>query len=400
MITKKRLYPLIMLFLFPLLWYSCSDDKTNKGAAVQIEESPPSVSGKPEGKLIIQLSEKEKEELKIVTASVSSTIQNYSLLVPGVVFPASGYVSIISTPLDGRLSAVLVSDGDPVRKGQELFKIESLVFGNLVAEYLQGLAEERFQTTRLERLKQLVEQSISSKSELDRAMSDYQRASAASIAAVAKLKAIGVPDHEIEAFKSAENIDPSLKIHAPIAGKFDQRMVELGQSVNALEKLGRIIDTQKVLIRGYLSPEDARSIQTGDSVQIGRRDNDQLGIATVVSSVNPGLDEENRSVVVNVEIYPVDGWPKPGENVRMEIATSSLGEVFAVPLKAVTYDGNQAIVFVRKDDRTFEKRRIEIAEIRDQLAIVSGGMQNDEEVAISQVFSLKALSRFELITEE
>ncbi|WP_299578525.1 efflux RND transporter periplasmic adaptor subunit [uncultured Sunxiuqinia sp.] len=400
MTLKKHFYPLNMLLLLLTLGVGCSNDKASKEVPVQIEESPPSVSGMPEGKLIIQLSDKEKDELQIETARVSSNIQNYRLQVPGVVFPASGYVSIISTPLDGRVSAVMIRDGDPVRKGQELFKIESLVFGNLVAEYLQGLAEERFQTTRLERLKQLVEQTISSKAELDRAMSDYQRASAASIAAFAKLKAIGVPDHEIEALKSAENIDPSLKIHAPIGGKFDQRMVELGQSVNALEKLGRIIDTDKVLIKGYLSPEDARSIQMGDSVRIGRRDNDQLGIAAVVSSVNPGLDEENRSVVVNVEVHPEDGWPKPGETVRMEIATRSLGEVFAVPLKAVTYDGNQAVVFVKKDESTYEKRGIEITEIQDQFAIVNEGMQEEEEVAISQVFSLKALSRFEMIAEE
>jgi cobalt-zinc-cadmium efflux system membrane fusion protein len=63
----------------------------------------------------------------------------------------------------------------------------------MVAEYLQAVAEEKFQTSRLERMKQLVAETISSSSELERAMSDYQRAMAVSIAAYAKLKAIGVP---------------------------------------------------------------------------------------------------------------------------------------------------------------------------------------------------------------
>lgn len=399
MIQVNR-YLLYLVMVLPIVWASCSNEQAGKETASDVEETPPSVSGKSGEKLIIHLSDKEKTELDIQTTKVNSDIQNYSLIAPGVVFPASGYVSIISTPIDGRISGIMVREGDQVRKGQELFKIESLVFGNLVAEYLQSLAEEKFQTTRLARLKQLVEQTISSRAELDRAMSDYQRATAASIAAFAKLKAIGVPDHEIEALKNAEKIDPSLKIHAPISGSFDQRMVELGQSVNALEQLGRIIDQQKVLIRGYLSPEDARFIQSDDTVKITHRERIDEGLTAVVTSVNPGLDEENRSVIVNIEATPENGWPKPGENVRLEISTKSIGEVFAIPLKAVTYDGNRSVVFVKKDDQTFEKRYVDIAEIRDQYAIANGGMKAGEELAVSQVFSLKALSRYELIAEE
>jgi cobalt-zinc-cadmium efflux system membrane fusion protein len=379
---------------------SCSSEKQPEQGAANIQETPPSVSGEEPGKLIIQLSDKEKEELKVQTEKISTDIKNYHLLASGVVFPATNHVSIISTPVDGRITGIMVRDGQFVRKGQELFKLESLVFGNLVAEYLQAVAEEKFQTTRLERMKQLVEQTISSKSELDRAQSDYERARTASIAAIARLKAIGVPDHEIQAFGNADEIDPGLKIHSPISGSFEQLKVELGQSVNALEMLGRIIDLQQVLVKGYLSPEDARFVNPGDTVLISQRDDEQKKLLARVSSVNPGLDEDNRSVVVNIEVTPQSNWPKPGENVRIEISASSTGKVFAIPLKAITYDGNQAIVFVRKGPAIYEKRSVEITEVRDQFAIVRNGIAEDEEVAVSQVFSLKALSRYELIAEE
>lgn len=398
--TTVKKYLMAILFLgFPLTWISCSGggDKVTTG---EVQETPPSISGQAEGKLIVRLTDKEKTELNIQTARVSSSIQQYTLQAPGVVFPAPNHVSIISTPVDGQISAIMVHEGQMVRKGQELFKMESLVFGNLVAEYLQAIAEEKFQTSRLERLKQLVEQTISSRSELERAMSDYQRATAASISAYAKLKAIGVPDHEIEAFSNAEQIDPSLKIHASISGSFDQRMVDLGQSVNALEKLGRIIDLEQVLIKGYLSPADARFVNPGDSVTIAQREGSSLSLKARISSVNPGLDEDNRSVVVNIEIVPENNWPRPGENVRLQISTSSVGEVFAVPLQAVTYDGNQAIVFVKIDGNTYEKRAVDVSEIRDRFAIAQHGISDNEELAVSQVFSLKALSRYELIAEE
>jgi len=398
MILNKSIW-FAAIFLAGIM-LSCSSGKQSEKPSESIQETPPSVSGEKPGKVLIRLSDKEKSELKIETEKVSTDVKNYNLLASGVVFPATNHASVISTPVDGRIVGIMVHDGQLIQKGQELFKLESLVFGNLVAEYLQALAEEKFQTTRLERMKQLVEQTISSRSELDRAQSDYERARTASIAAVAKLKAIGVPDHEIKAFENASQIDPALIIHAPISGSFEQLKVELGQSVNALEMLGRIIDLQKVLVKGYLSPEDARFVSPGDTVMVSRRDGDQKAIQACISSVNPGLDEDNRSLVVNVELTPQNNWPKPGENVRLEISSSSTGGVFAIPLKAITYDGNQAIVFVKKEEGIYEKRSVDIVEIRDQFAIARDGMKEGEEVAVSQVFSLKALSRYELIAEE
>jgi cobalt-zinc-cadmium efflux system membrane fusion protein len=400
MTTVHRYFSMILFLAVPVLWTSCSSESGKKDQQTEIQATPPSVSGETGGKLFVRLTDKERDELKIETVKVIRNIQNYSLQIPGVVFPAQDHISIISTPVDGQIRAILVREGQQVQKGQEIFKIESLVYGNLVAEYLQAIAEEKFQTSRLERIKQLVEETISSSSELERAASDYQRAMAVSISAYAKLKAIGVPDHEIELFKQAEKIDPSLKIHAPISGSFDQRKVELGQSVNALEELGRVIDLRRVLIRGYLSPEDAQYVNPGDSVKIGRREDEKLVVMSVIASVNPGLDEDNRSVVVNAEVEARNNWPKPGENVRVEIFTRSAAKVFAVPLKALTYDGNDAVVFVKKDENTYEKRLINVSEIRGQNAIIRDGISENEELAVSQVFSLKALSRYEQIAEE
>jgi len=317
-----------------------------------------------------------------------------------VVFPAPNHVSIISTPIDGRISRISTQEGQAVKQGQEMFSIESLEFGNMVSEYLQAVSEETFQTSRLQRLEQLVEQTISSKSELDRARSDFQRAKTTVIAAVSKLKAIGVPEKEINAFKTAESIDPTLKIHSPINGIMDQRLVELGQSVNALQMLARVLDISHVLVRGYVSPEDARFISAGDSVKILRRQNDTFEMRAVVTSVNPGLDENNRSVVVNILLATNENWPKPGENLHLSIETSSKIEVISVPVEALTYEGNDPIVFVQINESTFEKRKVDVQEFREKYAVVRNGLDKNERLAVTQIFSLKALSRFDKIAEE
>jgi cobalt-zinc-cadmium efflux system membrane fusion protein len=387
-------------FMVALLFFASCGNQTNtaqKEAANS--DAPPSISGVKAAELI-KLSDKEKAELKIQTQPVSGSVQNYRISVPGVVFPASNHISIISTPIDGRISKISVQEGHLVKIGEELFSIESLEFGNMVSEYLQAVSEEAFQTSRLQRMEQLVEQTITSKSELDRARSDFQRAKTIVIAAVSKLKAIGISDKEINAFKTAESIDPTLKIHSPISGILDQRSVELGQSVNALQTLARVLDIGQVLVRGYVSPEDAMFINPGDSVIVLRRQDDSFNMRAVVNSVNPGLDESNRSVIVNIVLNTKNNWPKPGENLNLSILTSSQKEVLTVPMEALTYEGNDPIVFVQKSKSVFEKRKLDVQEFRDKYAVVRSGLDKNERIAINQIFSLKALSRFDKIAEE
>jgi cobalt-zinc-cadmium efflux system membrane fusion protein len=397
-LQTQKLFIGLILGLMVILSACGNITETAKKESAETD-SPPSVSGvKPEN--LVKLSAKEIAELKIQILPVTSSLQRYSIAVPGVVFPAPNHISIISTPIDGRISKISVQEGQPVRMGQEIFSIESLEFGNMVSEYLQAVSEETFQTSRLQRLEQLVEQTISSKSELDRARSDFQRAKTSVIAAVSKLKAIGVPDKEINAFKTAESIDPTLKIHSPISGIMDQRSVELGQSVNALQMLARVLDMSHVLVRGYASPEDARFINAGDSVKISRRQNDTFEMNSVVTSINPGLDENNRSVVVNILLATNENWPKPGENLHLSIVTLSRTEVLTIPMEALTYEGNDPIVFVKVSEKSFEKRKVDVQEFRDNFAVIRKGLDKNEQLAVTQIFSLKALSRFDKIAEE
>jgi cobalt-zinc-cadmium efflux system membrane fusion protein len=391
----------LLVILLSTVFFSCNRGNQQEQMEVKDQtEMPPSLRAEEASDNLIQLSQKEQNELPIKTLKVSNNFIDYSVAAPGVVFPAPNHGSIISTPIDGQIRKVNKFEGSWVKKGEALFEIQSLEFGNLVSEYLQAYAEERFQTNRLARVKQLVEETITSASELERATAEYERALASSRASYSRLKAVGVSDEEIQSFTTAENIDPVLKIHSPIDGVIERNFVEMGQSVNALENLSRVLDTREVLIRGYLSPEDARLINVGDSVSISKRENRENLMQARITSINPGLDESSRSVIVNILVSAQNGWPKPGENVRLSIATSSQEEIIAIPVEALTYDGDQAIVFVYKGNGIYEKRVIGVEEIRDQFVVVNSGLQKDEEVAISHVFSLKALSRFDIIAEE
>jgi len=389
----------IVMILFSFAACNSGNEPKEEKAVIETDV-PPSLKDGKEKVVTIKLSDKERDELSIKTEVIKSEFVDHQILAPGVVFPSPGHSSIISTPINGQVTAIKVYEGSWVNKGQELFRIQSLEYGNLISEYLQAYAQESFQRSRLARLEQLVEERISSTSELEQATAEYQRASASLKSAYAKLRAVGVPDSEIAQLSNSGNFEPTLKIVAPINGVIEKNFVELGQSVNALENLSRVLDTREVLVRGYVSPGDAVLVEAGNAVDISKREQEDVTIKGKITSVNPGLDETSRSVVVNIIIPSEDGWPKPGENLRLAITSGSQKETVAIQLQALTYDGDQPIVFVKKDGNTFERRPIEVDQIKGDYVFVASGLSAGEEVAVTKVFSLKALSRFDIISEE
>lgn len=398
----NRLLPglLILSLVGGILFSSCKNKNKVSGDPV-LSDLPPSVAGpKGAGKTMVKLSPQEATELKIPLQSVSFAVRKYTLTAPGTVNPAPNHIGIISAPVDGRILNLPVQEGDKVQKGQVVLELESLTYGTLVADYLQALAEVDLQTSQLQRMEKLMEKRINTEVELETAKADDIRARAYLNAAYAKLKTIGVSDTEIDALKGTGRINPRLKIHSPITGVVDSHKVELGQAVAANDALATVINLDRVLVKAYLAPEDGMFIHPGDSVRISHRLIDEKPLEALVTTINPGLDETNRSLVVNILVTQKDRLLKPGDNVRTEITTTNPVEVITVSMDAVTYDNNDPVVFVWVADNTFEMRVIAIKDIVNGVAVVTSGLHPGDKVAVGQVFSLKALSRFNLISEE
>lgn len=388
---------LLVLFLISL---ACSKKKVDSENAT-VTATPPSVSLENlQAKVVVSLTEQEARELNIPLFETEMKKQDISITAPGEVFAAPNYIAMISAPLEGRILGLPVAEGQTVQKGQVLLEMESLSYGSLVGDYLQAVAEENYQKNQLERITQLVSKGINTESELEKIKADYSRAKASNHAAYAKLRAVGASDSEINGFSNEERINPVLKILCPINGIIDTHQVELGKAVATNEQIATVINLEKILIRAYLTPEDGKLVHPGDTVNIFHRLVEEASMKAQVATINPGLDEMNRSIVVNILLDNKNQWFKPGDNVRTIIQTQTQKDLLAIPTDAISYNNDDPVVFVSLGDQKYELRAIHIAEIRDKLALVSSGLSAGEKVAIGQVFSLKALARFELISEE
>jgi cobalt-zinc-cadmium efflux system membrane fusion protein len=194
-------------------------------------------------------------------------------------------------------------------------------------------------------------------------------------------------------------------MYATIDGKINHHLIDLGQSVNANDMLMDLVNNEQVLVRGFVDPDDVMFLSIGAETIVSQRINREDGegrrsLSTVITTIQPGLDQENRSIVVNSHLNTENQWPVIGQSVRVQYSAVTPNETLSVPMSAVQYEGRNATVFVKQGDRQYEIRSITIDRITEDSAIVTAGLTQGEEVAISQVFSLKALGKFEEFAEE
>ncbi|MFH5884640.1 efflux RND transporter periplasmic adaptor subunit [Halalkalibaculum sp. DA3122] len=388
---------LAAVLLAAMLWSSCGGGtETEQGS--EVLATPPSLSSHQAE--VVRLSEQQAENLNIRTYSVEQEEVTFTIDAPGQVFAAPQRISVVSAPINGRISNIYVHEGERVERGDPLLDLESLEFANLAADYLEARAEITYQQQQVERLKVLTEENISPRRTLERAQADLFRAQAKQSAAQARLRAVGITEQTIRQWDPATP-DPvaRLTIYAPIGGVLNQHLIELGESVNAYEELLDIIDNTEVLVRGFVSPADAPFLKVGSQLVITERSADGIPqshmLDATVTSINPALDETNKSIVLNSIVKTENGWPIVGQNVRLRYSAQPGNDAISIPMSAIQFDGSDATVYVQRSALEYQKRVVSIQRMTQDHAIIGSGLEAGENIAVTQVFSLKALERFE-----
>ncbi len=396
--NKRQIFVFITLILFITLW-SCGKE-TSYSVPEQIPLPPSLRSGQEQKVQYVSLDSSLAKRIEIRTETVQKKIHTMRFPVPAIVEPDPDHYFIVSSPVDGRVIEIAHFEGDTVQKGQVLFKIQSVIFANQLAELMQSEADLNYYQNAYNRLKVLAKQKITTEKALQKAEADYLRAVALNQAARAKIRALGIPEDQIPRILARSSKEPYLPIYAPATGVITSLHIQQGQPITQEEQLCSVTDFSRLRVSGFISPDELALVTVGDSVEIYQKSAAALAIRSRIHSINPSLEPQHKSIVVYVNITPRDNWPLPGQNVRMTIFSHTPQPVIAIPLNAVEFEKESPFVFVKHSSVQFEKRPIQIHRIVGNKVIVASGLAEGEAIAINQIFTLKALSRFEEFAEE
>ena len=200
--------------------------------------------------------------------------------------------AVIKARVAGELQGLTVREGDVVKAGQVIARIDASEYQARVRQAREQGESAKAQVEVAQRQydnnKALVDQGFISKTALDTSLANLNAAKSTYKAAQAATEV---------ASKSV--VDTVLK--APISGQVSQRLAQPGERVGIDAKIVEIVDLSRLELEASLSATDSLNINLGQSAELQIEGSPQIVKATV-ARINPSAQAGSRSVLVYLRI--------------------------------------------------------------------------------------------------
>lgn len=303
----------------------------------------------------------------------------------------------VRSRIDGVISSVAVTDGQEVKAGDELFRIDDreaqaalkLAQANLGKDQA-SLANAKRQ---VDRLTPLAAKNFTTKQDFD-----------AATTLVATLQATLAADQA--AIDAAKVTLSYTVIRAPIGGRIGTVASKLGNSVRAADStpLVNINQLQPILVAFSIPQESMGELQRALAagkvpVSVNIPDSSAPPQQGEVSYVENAIDPATNTLSVKAQFPNTDEflWPSQFVNVVMTLRVDQ--NAIVVPTVAVQMNQDGAYVWVVKPDSTAELRPIKVTRQLGQSTVVDGDLKAGEKVVTEGQLRLESGSRVEIAAD-
>ncbi|MGZ5865201.1 MAG: efflux RND transporter periplasmic adaptor subunit [Xanthobacteraceae bacterium] len=318
----------------------------------------------------------EAEWANLTVASVQQQYFGDSHTTEGKIAIDEERATPIFSPYSGRVSKLLVKQGDVVARGQPLFSIEATEMVQGLNDFMSASGalnkaraqlnlaqtiEKRNQelhsgnATPLRDLQQAQAELITAQNELRSAQTTFD-------AARNRLRMLGRTDAEISAFQESGKVTAETVVASPIAGTIVQRKIGPGQyvSTGAIDPAFVVGDLSGVWLVAYVRETDIPRINIGQDLKFTVQALPNQTFSARIESIAAGLDTGSRRLPVRASVANTSGQLKPEMLATVVVATDPGAVTVSVPRSAVVFDGDIARVWVVDSDNGIDLREVRL----------------------------------------
>jgi Cu(I)/Ag(I) efflux system membrane fusion protein len=313
-----------------------------------------------------------RQSLGIRTDTVRVRVLSGTLRVPGRVAYDEAHQADVSLKFQGwvrQLSANVT--GQPVHRGQVLFKVYSPELWSAQQEYIEAVRAA---------------QADQGNAALSGSSSDLARS------ARERLSLWDVSPADIDAIAREGRPIEAVPIRSPVSGVVTEKGVVEGSAFQAGQVLFRIARLDPIWVIASVSEQDAALVRQGMQAIIRDPYRDTVLRNGLVSFVYPSLDSVTRTTDVRVTTRNADGRLRPGSFVNVELVTPDLKRP-TVPESAVLPTGERHIVFVDVGGGRLVPREVRLGARAGGYYEVLGGLRAGDVVVTSGNFLVAAESK-------
>jgi cobalt-zinc-cadmium efflux system membrane fusion protein len=365
---------------------------TSADPGVALAATPGEENALPEwvGSDPLELSEEEISRIQLQSARVVERSLSARLPVMGRVLAHQHRRAIVSYPFSARISRIVAQVGDWVEPGDSLVVLQSEEVGEATAALYSASADLELAQVNHERETQLFENGVGARKNLTTAEAQMRVASATLDAAEKKLHVLGFTEAEIERLQETHQINPTITLFAPIAGKVVTNTAVLGGMVDESTEILTLMDPTVLWVEAEIYERDIARVHTGQEVEVSVPAYPDEVFRGTLSYISDILDPETRTITVRTEVANRNLLLKPGMFADLTIVLNHNGAAAAVPRGAILDDQGLPFLFVREGPRSFSPRLVTLGSSDEEWVEIRDGVSLDDEVVTQGNFQLKS----------
>jgi len=382
----KRITITILFATVLLALVSCERPKQEE-AATEHDVAEHAVHESVEsGDAVLHVEKLMLRDLRTTTAPVERRSSGADIAMMGELRVNENAYAEVGSPIVSRVVSVTAAPGQQVSSGQLLATLQSPEVGKARSELLTAQARVELANRVVERKRRLGAERIVAERQVQEAEADLLSAEAELRAAKDTLQSLG-----IEADEASATEGPQFALRSPIAGTVIERNAVQGRMTEPAQPLFRIGNLGHLWLTVHAFERDAVRVRTGETATISFPALPGQSFTGKVTLVGKQVEPESRTIPVRIELANKGGLLRPGMSATAFLkAGDGRGAILAVPAASLQRVSGQWVVFLPRDEDTFEIRAVGRGrDLGGEVEILSG-LKQGETVVVEGAFLLKA----------
>jgi cobalt-zinc-cadmium efflux system membrane fusion protein len=302
----------------------------------------------------------------------------------GVVDFDNNQATSVLAPFSGPVSRLLVSLGDPVKKGDALAEVASPDYATVIGTYRKALATAKTDRRLADLDKDLIQHHGVSQREAEQAETDAVNAEADRDAALQALISLNIPPQTIKDIQDGRLISrPEGIIRSPITGTVVEKLITPGELLEAgSTPCFTVANLSRVWVMAHVFGSDLASVSLGDSAEIVTGI-DSKTLPGAVDNISALVDPDTRSVIVRVVAENPGDVLKKQMYVHVRIKAHQESSGLLVPVSAILRDDeNLPFVYLAQSDGSFVRRHVTLSYRTGDQYDIAEGLKAGEQIVV------------------
>ncbi|GJM04616.1 MAG: membrane protein [marine bacterium B5-7] len=334
----------------------------------------------------IALSESQRKSYGITTKSLLPATEVLGSRYPAEVVVPNSQLHVIGALQGGLVEALMVAEGEHVKQGQILARIQSPGLLELQRDLLQTLTQLNLARSTLNRDEQLLNEGIIPKRRFLESQSAWQELVTQKEQQEASLKFSGMDSVAITALEKTRKLNSSMTVTAPFDGVLLEQMAIPGQKLEPADPVFQLGKLSPLWLEIHVPVSVVNGVVLGDTIAVP-----ELDIAGEIITIGRKVHAADQGTLIRAIVRDNIEQLRPGQFIQARLVLNSDEQIrYLIPRKGVVRINNNAMVFFEYE-QGYTAMNVHIVGSYEEQLIITLPRVITAPVVTSGAVSLKAI---------